>query len=234
MQVKGYLHLTETGKVCPRPRCAVKDQSIHKCTLATWNYNSQKATGQPSPDAAQAPGALVRCTHGFAQQGGDCPRQRWWRCGHSRLVRLGEEEAGAVTARESIWLPFMETELRCDEETIIIGHSSGAIAAMRYAETHRVYAIVLVSAYTSDLGDENERASGYFSRPWQWEKIKANCPHIVQFGSTDDPFLPWKEQEEVADRLEAKLYSFTDRGHFQNTEFHELVNVVKSLLKVQA
>ncbi|XP_067563433.1 serine hydrolase RBBP9 isoform X4 [Pseudorca crassidens] len=65
-----------------------------------------------------------------------------------------------VTARESIWLPFMETELHCDEETIIIGHSSGAIAAMRYAETHRVCAIVLVSAYTSDLGDDNERASG--------------------------------------------------------------------------
>lgn len=36
-----------------------------------------------------------------------------------------------VTARESIWLPFMETELHCDEKTIIIGHSSGAIAAMR-------------------------------------------------------------------------------------------------------
>lgn len=29
-------------------------------------------------------------------------------------------------------MPFMETELRCDEKTIIIGHSSGAIAAMRY------------------------------------------------------------------------------------------------------
>lgn len=139
-----------------------------------------------------------------------------------------------ITARESIWLPFMEMELHCDEETIIIGHSSGAIAAMRYAETHRVYAIVLVAAYTSDLGDANERASGYFSRPWQWEKIKANCPHIVQFGSTDDPFLPWKEQQEVADRLEAKLYKFTDRGHFQNTEFHELVSAVGSMLKVPA
>ncbi|XP_017368139.1 serine hydrolase RBBP9 [Cebus imitator] len=104
----------------------------------------------------------------------------------------------------------------------------------RYAETHRVYAIVLVSAYTSDLGDENERASGYFNRPWQWEKIKANCPYIVQFGSTDDPFLPWKEQQEVADRLETKLHKFTDRGHFQNTEFHELITVVKSLLKVPA
>ena len=26
----------------------------------------------------------------------------------------------------------METELHCDEKTVVIGHSSGAIAAMRY------------------------------------------------------------------------------------------------------
>lgn len=123
----------------------------------------------------------------------------------------------------------MERELHCDEKTIIIGHRSRALAAMRYAETHQVYALVLMSAYTSDLGDENEHTSGYFSHPWKWEKIKTNCPHIIQLGSTEDPFLPWKKQE-VADRLDAKLYKFTDRGHFQNTEFHELIRVVKSML----
>ena len=73
---------------------------------------------------------------------------------------LAKNMPDPITARESIWLPFMQTGLHCDEETIVIGHSSGATAAMRYAETHRVCAIVLVSAYTSDLGDDNERASG--------------------------------------------------------------------------
>lgn len=135
------------------------------------------------------------------------------------------------TARENIWLPFMESELLCDERTIIIGHSSGAAAAMRYAETHEVFAIILVSAYTSDLGDSNERKSGYFNRPWQWEKIKSNCRYIVQFGSTDDPFLPWSEQQEVADELGAELHKYLDRGHFQNTEFHELVGAVQKLLE---
>ncbi|XP_019399605.1 PREDICTED: putative hydrolase RBBP9 [Crocodylus porosus] len=135
-----------------------------------------------------------------------------------------------ITARESIWLPFMESELHCDKQTIIIGHSSGAAAAMRYSETHQVYAIILVSAYTSDLGDNNERASGYFNRSWQWEKIKSNCRRIIQFGSTDDPFLPWSEQQEVADGLAAELHKYTDRGHFQNTQFQELVSVVKGIL----
>ncbi|KAM8945480.1 serine hydrolase RBBP9 [Pelodytes ibericus] len=134
------------------------------------------------------------------------------------------------TAREEIWLPFMKSELQCDARTIIIGHSSGAAAAMRFAEKHQVYAVILVSAYTSDLGDENEKESGYFSRPWEWEKIKSNCRFIIQFGSTDDPFLPWNEQQEVADNLGAELHKYTDKGHFQNTEFKELLNAVKKLI----
>lgn len=43
-----------------------------------------------------------------------------------------------VGARESVWLPFMKNELQCGEDTVIVGHSSGAAAAMRFAETERV------------------------------------------------------------------------------------------------
>jgi hypothetical protein len=63
-----------------------------------------------------------------------------------------------------------------------------------------------VSAYTSDQGDELEARSGYFNRPWEWDKIRSNAGFVVQFGSTDDPFLPWAEQQEVADGLEAELH----------------------------
>lgn len=36
--------------------------------------------------------------------------------------------------------------LHCDEKTIILGHSSRAVAAMRYTGTDQVYALALVSA----------------------------------------------------------------------------------------
>lgn len=36
-----------------------------------------------------------------------------------------------VLAREEIWIPFMEKQLNCNANTIIVGHSSGAEAAMR-------------------------------------------------------------------------------------------------------
>ena len=132
-----------------------------------------------------------------------------------------------VGAKESIWLPFMKKELKVTEETIIVGHSSGAAAAMRHAENNKVKGIVLVGAYVSDLGDELERKSGYFNRPWEWEKIKENCGWICQFASKDDPFLPWEEQEEVATNLNVELHSYEDKGHFMSFQFPDLLNTLK-------
>ena len=41
----------------------------------------------------------------------------------------------------------------------------------RYAESHKVFGIILVGAYVSDLGDETERASGKRPqrdlKPWE-------------------------------------------------------------------
>ncbi|XP_078413004.1 serine hydrolase RBBP9 isoform X1 [Cetorhinus maximus] len=168
---------------------------------------------------------------------GDVVDSNWYKWVKDQLKQIPDFQCllqnmpDPLTARKTIWLPFMEKTLQCDEQTVIIGHSSGAVAAMRYAETHRVYGIILVSAYTSDLGNATERKSGYFNSPWQWEKIKCNCTHIVQFGSTDDPFLPWSEQQEVADGLQAELHKFTNRGHFQDEKFPELVTVVFKMRK---
>jgi len=137
-----------------------------------------------------------------------------------------------LLARESFWLPFMRDELVCDENTIIVGHSSGAAAAMRYAEQWPVGGLVLVGAYSSDLGDETEQRSGYFSRPWTWDIIRRNSPFVVQFGSTDDPYLPWHEQKIVADALGADFQQFCNRGHFTDAEFPEVVLAIKEQLRL--
>lgn len=170
---------------------------------------------------------------------GDVERCNWYGWANQEIEKIPgmtsmlRNMPDPVTARESIWLAFMKEELQCDEDTVIIGHSSGAAAAMRFAETHQVFAIVLVGAYTSDLGDETERESGYFSRPWQWEEIRRNVKHIVQFGSTDDPFLPWEEQQQVAQGLQAQLHKYTDRGHFMNSRFPELLQAVRKLKEAE-
>ncbi|XP_072363854.1 serine hydrolase RBBP9 isoform X2 [Scyliorhinus torazame] len=110
-------------------------------------------------------GELCRAVIVPGNGAGDVEEGNWYRWVRDRLKQIPDFQCllqnmpDPLTARKTIWLPFMEKTLQCDEQTVIIGHSSGAVAAMRYAETHRVYAIILVSAYISDLGDANEQES---------------------------------------------------------------------------
>jgi predicted alpha/beta hydrolase family esterase len=69
-------------------------------------------------------------------------------------------------ARESQWVPFILNTLKIDDKTILIGHSSGCEAIMRLLEKDKVLGVILVAACHTDLGDENERASEYYNRPW--------------------------------------------------------------------
>ena len=98
-----------------------------------------------------------------------------------------------IIAHIDIWLPFIKEQTQDSEDVILIGHSSGAIAIMRYLETHKVKGAVLIGAYHTDLDNELEQKSGYFDKPWDWEAIKKNAGWIIQFASLDDPFIPIEE-----------------------------------------
>jgi predicted alpha/beta hydrolase family esterase len=137
-----------------------------------------------------------------------------------------------VKARAAFWLPHLET-LGADEHTILIGHSSGAVAAMRYAEQHRLLGSVLVAVCHSDLGDGFEAASGYYKAPWQWQRIRDNQQWIAVYNSTDDPHIPIAEPRFVAAQLKASYFEFTDRRHFTDSrQFPEIVDFVKKRIAV--
>lgn len=125
---------------------------------------------------------------------------------------LAHQFPDTMLARASIWLPYLES-LKPDENTVIVGHSSGAIAAMRYAENHKILGSVLVGAYHSHLNIESEKASGYFDKPWEWDKIKQNQKWIIQFAGSNDPWIPVEEARLLKDKLRTEYYEL-DQGHF--------------------
>jgi len=131
-------------------------------------------------------------------------------------------------ASEKEWVPFLKDTLKCGLDTCVVGHSSGAAAGLRLAEAVPLGGLVLVSAYATDLGDSMEKQSGYFNRPFDWALIKQNCGFIVQFGSPDDPFLPWDVQRHVAHSLGIDIVKLDGRGHFMEPTFPELVDTIKS------
>mmetsp|Transcript_11435 Transcript_11435/g.15832 ORF Transcript_11435/g.15832 Transcript_11435/m.15832 type:complete len:231 (+) Transcript_11435:75-767(+) len=136
-------------------------------------------------------------------------------------------------ARESIWIPFIQDKLKAGSNTILVGHSSGAEAGMRYAEKRKLKGLVLVSACYTDLGVENERQAGYYSRPWEWKKIRENCEWILQLASNNDPFIPEKEMLHVAKNLDSEYHCLKGRGHFLGWQLPEVVALIEDKLKTE-
>ncbi len=171
--------------------------------------------------------------------GGGCPEDNWSPYLERELPKLGIEVINrqfpdAVMARKEFWLPFI-TELGADENTLLIGHSSGAVAAMRYAEANRILGSVLVGVCHTDLGYAEEKVSGYYDAPWDWEAIRDNQKWIIQFASADDPFIPITEPRFIRDQLKTDYHEYEDRGHFGHganpqTEFPELIEALREKL----
>ena len=80
------------------------------------------------------------------------------------------------TCHQSKWIPHCIDTLGADTQTVVIGHSTGALLAMRLLEVHQIFGAILVAAAHTDLGDEGERASGYFDTDWNFEVRSATRP----------------------------------------------------------
>lgn len=168
------------------------------------------------------------------------PQDHWYSSVQAELEKCGVEVVNLQfpdlpLARMQYWLPFIK-QLGVDENTVLVGHSTGAIAAMRYAETDPIFGSVLVAAYHTDLGIQEEKLSGYFTTPWNWEAIRSHQNWIVQFASTSDPFIPIAEAHYVRDKLKTEYHELTE-GHFgggseSKSEFPELVRALKQYLSL--
>ncbi len=167
--------------------------------------------------------------------GGSTTHDNWFPFVQKSLEQRGFEVVAAtfpdpVLARESYWIPFLRDELKVDKDTVLVGHSSGAIAAMRFAEQYQILGSVLVGTYYTHLNVESEKQSGYFDRPWNWQAIKRNQQWAVIFASQDDPWIPVAEPRFIHEQLNCEYHEFTDQGHFggdyYKPEFPELVSAV--------
>ncbi len=156
--------------------------------------------------------------------GGSTTQDNWFPSVKSDLENQGFEVIAAEfpdpeLARESFWLPFLLDELKVDRNTILVGHSSGAIASMRLAENHQILGSVLVGAYYTDLGMSTEKLAGYFNRRWDWDSIRKNQKWITLFASQDDPWIPIEHPRYIREQLQCEYHEYTNQGHFGGDYF---------------
>jgi len=126
-----------------------------------------------------------------------------------------------------IWLerllPFVENGV------ILIGHSMGGLFLTKYLSENtfskKIGALFLVAS-PYDLGGkvrEFRLASGL-------QEVWGQCQNIHIFQSEDDPLVAMAEAKKYQEAWPgAKMHIFTDRGHFNQETFPELVEEIKKL-----
>jgi predicted alpha/beta hydrolase family esterase len=101
-----------------------------------------------------------------------------------------------------------------DDETILIGHSSGAVEILGLLnETDtKVGICILVGVFKDDLDWENLK--GLFEKPFDFEKIKNQAKKFIFIHSDDDPYCPLDHARFLVEKLNGQLVIMPGFKHF--------------------
>lgn len=123
-----------------------------------------------------------------------------------------------------------------NQETIIVGHSSGAVEVLALLNderfTTKVRACFLVGVFEGDLGWEKLKGINFKTN---YERISARADRFVVIHSDTDPHCPLDGAERISKRLGAEFVMIPGQGHFvardnpEYTRFPKLLEIIQRL-----
>lgn len=103
-----------------------------------------------------------------------------------------------------------------DEDSIIIGHSSGAVAILGLLQALPKDVVIrkayLVAAFTDDLGWDS--LTELFLSPFDYQVIKTHSHGFTLLHADNDPYCPLWHAETIAKELNGELMVEKGQGHF--------------------
>ena len=172
---------------------------------------------------------------------GGSPRGNWagWLADQLSVLGLevlSPELPNADNPKQKEWITkIRETSKTFDNETILVGHSLGAIAILRLLETfgdfEKVKAAILVCGFTNNLGIDE--INDFFKNEFDWEKIKGGAENFVIINSDNDPYMKIEEGKILHEKLGGELIIEHNAGHINTdagfTEYPRLLESIKTL-----
>lgn len=134
------------------------------------------------------------------------------------------------------WYKFTQKEcpFAINQDTLIVGHSSGAIFALIIAQNNmeKVGAIVDVSVF-HDNSLQWEPNDKLFDVKFDWQAIRQCTSKLLFVHSDDDPYVPLDQAQFVANNCGAELILIPGQGHFNleksddYREFPQLIEIIE-------
>lgn len=123
----------------------------------------------------------------------------------------------------SVWTSQIEQQAdHLNENSIVIAHSLGTIAALHYLSEHlknqRIKQLVLIAGFNGRLGRLDEVNPFIDAARIDFELLKRQIEHRVVIYSAGDDRVQPKFSIEQAKSLDAELISAQHQGHFIDSE----------------
>lgn len=120
------------------------------------------------------------------------------------------------------WLKTFEPYQKyVNQDSVFVGHSMGPGFIFRLLEARQssIKAGVLVAPFYKELDlpePFSKLIKTFIDRPFDWEKIKQNCPIFTVFCGTGDPYVPLEQPKFIAEKLETELKIIKDGKHLNS------------------
>lgn len=148
----------------------------------------------------------------------------------------------ADTPRIEIWVPYLLSVIKNpDENTVLVGHSMGCQAIMRFLEKLPegvcVGKVVFVGGFTesiSNLETDEERsiAKPWLETPIDFLKVKLRAKEIVAFFSDNDRWVPLENEKAMKEKLGAKTIIEHGMHHYGDRDgITEVPSILSEIAK---
>lgn len=139
------------------------------------------------------------------------------------------------------WLGvYKQYEQYVNKNTIFVGHSLGCTFIFRILEKIKfpIKAAILTTPVLDKLGlpefeSFDKLNETFIDHPFDWKKIKQNCPYFSIYRGDDDPYIPINQPKEIGKQLGVELKMINKGGHLNTkagfTEFPEVLEEIKKL-----
>ncbi len=122
------------------------------------------------------------------------------------------------------WLAVFE-QMKLTNETVLVGHSCGGGFLLRFLSEHPDVKVAKVFLVAPWLDPDTELTTSFFEFDIDPHLTERNELHI--FTSSDDESSLLKSFEIIREKLpNANYHAYTDKGHFCETEFPELLKLL--------
>ncbi|MES2930733.1 MAG: alpha/beta fold hydrolase [Patescibacteria group bacterium] len=163
------------------------------------------------------------------------PQENWFPWLAAELEKRGVETTVPQLSNPdypdlNTWLADVSS-FKTGPDTILIGHSLGAVLILRMLERgHHAKRVYLCAPFLHDLGWKVLEESFFFSDDFDWDTIKKHCPRFEILASANDPHVPLEDVDKVARGLGVEMQTIDIEKHFNAKEFPYLLErVVKNL-----